>query len=188
MMEEYSKLIETYVILLNQITYDEVSNNLDSLENSILDYLHNKFPNMSVTKEELNNIISKLYQTKNFQLKKEVECNLGKAKFAFEDNNQNIENIISDEIGRLKKMFASVKNGTNYCYLGFVDKCTQEIINLLIRWHNTISFSKETESVRKYIRELVENNYKFIVSGIGEKLLLRIVEPLENKFLFHKEK
>ena len=50
-IEEYSKDIENYIILISQITYDATANNIEILENDILTYLHDKFPNMSVSKE-----------------------------------------------------------------------------------------------------------------------------------------
>ena len=187
LIEDYSKSIENYIVLMNQITYDEVVNNLETIENDILSYLHDKFPNMSVSRDELHTILLKIYQTKNFNLKKDVECNLGKAKFDFEDKRRNVEKIISQEIEKLRKLFSSVKLGTNYRYLGFVDECTLEIVAHLIRCHNSISFSKETEKTKQSIRKLIETNYKLTMNNMGEQLLVRIVEPLEHKFIMNEE-
>lgn len=181
-IEEYSKDIENYIVLISQITYDATANNIEILENNILTYLHDKFPNMSVSKEEIHEIILKIYQTRNYNLKKEVECNLGKAKFAFEDEKEDPKKIIIEEINKLRKLFNSIKNGTNYYYLGLVDKCTQEIIGQLIRWHNSIAFSKESEHTKEYIRSLIANNYKLIMNSAGDKLLELIVTPLEDKY------
>ena len=185
-IEEYSKDIENYIILISQITYDATANNIEILENNILTYLHDKFPNMSVSKEEIHEIILKVYQTRNYNLKKEVECNLGKAKFAFEDEKQDPKKIIIEEINKLRKLFNSIKSGTNYYYLGLVDKCTQEIIGQLIRWHNSIAFSKESEYTKEYIRNLIANNYKLIMNSAGDKLLELIVTPLEDKYNYNK--
>ena len=181
-IEEYSKDIENYIVLISQITYDATANNIEILENNILTYLHDKFPNMSVSKEEIHEIILKIYQTRNYNLKKEVECNLGKAKFAFEDEKEDPKKIIIEEINKLKKLFNSIKSGTNYYYLGLVDKCTQEIIGQLIRWHNSIAFSKESEHTKEYIRSLIADNYKLIMNSAGDKLLELIVTPLEDKY------
>ncbi len=181
-IEEYSKDIENYIILISQITYDATANNIEILENDILTYLHDKFPNMSVSKEEIHEIILKIYQARNYNLKKEVECNLGKAKFAFEDEKEDPKKIIIEEINKLRKLFNSIKSGTNYYYLGLVDKCTQEIIGQLIRWHNSIAFSKESEHTKEYIRSLIADNYKLIMNSAGDKLLELIVTPLEDKY------
>ena len=181
-VEEYCKEIENYIVLISQVTYDVTANNIEVLENDILAYLHDKFPNMSVSKEEIHEIILKIYQTRNYNLKKELECNLGKTKFNLEDKNQNVEKIIIEEINKLKKLFTSVKSGTNYYYLGLVDKCTQEIIGHLMRWHNSIAFSKESEHAKEYIRNLIADNYKVIMNNIGDKLLVLIVSPLEDKY------
>lgn len=181
-IEEYSNLIANYVVLINQITYDSVACNIEVLENNILSYLHDSFPNMSVSKEEIHDIILKIYQTRNYNLKKEVECNLGKAKFEFEDKKQDVEKIIIEEISKLKKLFTSIKGGTNYYYLGLVDKCTQEIMGQLIRWHNSIAFAKESENTKKYIRNLIADSYKIIMQNMGDKLLTHVVVPLENKY------
>lgn len=185
-IEEYSKDIENYIVLISQITYDATANNIEILENNILTYLHDKFPNMSVSKEEIHEIILKIYQTRNYNLKKEVECNLGKAKFAFEDEKEDPKKIIIEEINKLRKLFNSIKSGTNYYYLGLVDKCTQEIIGQLIRWHNSIAFSKESEYTKEYIRNLIANNYKLIMNSAGDKLLELIVTPLEDKYNYNK--
>lgn len=181
-IEEYSKDIENYIVLISQITYDATANNIEILENNILTYLHDKFPNMSVSKEEIHEIILKIYQTRNYNLKKEVECNLGKAKFVFEDEKEDPKKIIIEEINKLRKLFNSIKSGTNYYYLGLVDKCTQEIIGQLIRWHNSIAFSKESEHTKEYIRSLIADNYKLIMNSAGDKLLELIVTPLEDKY------
>lgn len=185
-VEEYCKEIENYIVLISQVTYDVTATNIEFLENDILTYLHDKFPNMSVSKEEIHEIILKIYQTRNYNLKKEVECNLGKTKFNLEDKNQDVEKIIIEEINKLKKLFTSVKSGTNYYYLGLVDKCTQEIIGQLIRWHNSIAFSKESEHAKEYIRNLIADNYKVIMNNIGDKLLVLIVSPLEDKYSDNK--
>lgn len=182
-IEEYSNLIANYVVLINQITYDSVASNIEVLENNILSYLHDNFPNMSVSKEEIHDIILKIYQTRNYNLKKEVECNLGKAKFEFEDKKQDIEKIIIEEISKLKKLFTSIKGGTNYYYLGLVDKCTQEIMGQLIRWHNSIAFAKESENTKKYIRNLIADSYKIIMQNMGDKLLTHVVVPLEARYV-----
>lgn len=182
-VEEYSKSLENYIVLLGNITYEEVASNLDNLENNILDYLHNKFSNMSVSKDELHTILINMYQTKNFSLKKSVECNLGHTKFEFEDKRHNAEKIIIEELKKMRKLFFSVQIGTNYNYFGFVDECTLKIIGHLIRNHNSIAFSKNTENTKKDIRALIENNYKIIMNNMGEQLISRVLEPLENKFI-----
>ena len=181
--EQYIKEIEDMLVIISQITYNTTTENLELAENLILNYLHTNFPNMVISKEELNEILKRLYQNRNFKLKKTVECNLGKAKYDFEANNNSIQEIINDQIVKLRILFTSVNKGTNFHYLELVEECIQEIMAILIRKNNSISFAKKTEAVREYISNVLGSNYKNIMKEMGETLINRVVIPLENKYL-----
>ena len=186
--EEYIKLIEDYLIIIGQITYDTTVNHLEVVESSVLDYLHINFPNMVISKEELHETLNRLYQNRNFKLKKAVECDLGKTKYDFEANKVSIEEIIKEEIGKLRILFTSVNKGTNFHYFGLVDECIQEIMGILIRKNTSLSFAKKTEAVREEISKLLTDNYKVMMDDMGNLLIKRIVIPLENKYFIEKEK
>lgn len=181
-MKEYTNLIEDYLIKLGQISYDVTSFHLEKLENSILEYLHTDYPNISISRKEIEEVLNRLYQTRHFNLKKTIECNLGKTKYEYEDNSKELEVLIQEEINKLRTLFSSVSMGTNIHYLGLVNECTQEIMAILIRKNTTISFAKDTELVRKKVSDLVKDNYITMMNNLGNTLLSRIVVPLENKY------
>lgn len=181
-MKEYTKLIDEYLIKLGQISYDVTSIHLENLENSILEYLHTDYPNISISRKEIEDVLNRLYQSRHFNLKKTIECNLGKTKYEYEDNSKDLETLIQEEINKLRTLFSSVSMGTNIHYLGLVNDCTQEVMAILIRKNTTISFAKDTEIVRKKVSDLVKNSYIAMMSNLGNALLSRIVEPLENKY------
>ena len=174
--------MEDYLIKLGQISYDVTSFHLEKLENSILEYLHTDYPNISISRKEIEEVLNRLYQTRHFNLKKTIECNLGKTKYEYEDNSKELELLIQEEINKLRTLFSSVSMGTNIHYLGLVNECTQEIMAILIRKNTTISFAKDTELVRKKVSDLVKDNYITMMNNLGNTLLSRIVVPLENKY------
>lgn len=181
-MKEYTNLIEEYLIKLGQISYDVTSFHLEKLENSILDYLHTDYPNISISRKEIGEVLNRLYQSRHFNLKKTIECNLGKTKYEYEDNSKELETLIQEEINKLRTLFSSVSMGTNIHYLGLVNDCTQEVMAMLIRKNTSISFAKDTELVRNKISDLVKDSYIAMMNNLGDTLLSRIVEPLQNKY------
>lgn len=181
-MEEYSKLIEGYLITISQISYDITTWHLEDLEKSLLDYLHTHYASISISKEELHEILNRLYQSRHFSLKKTIECNLGKTKYEFEANHKEVMELIKEEVSKLRTLFSSVQKGTNIHYLGLVNECVQELMAILIRKNTTLSFAKNTEKVRLDLLELLSENYKNMMNDLGKQLLLKIGLPLEQKY------
>lgn len=182
LMKEYAKLIENYLIIISQISYDVTSWHLEDLEESILDYLSTHYQSISISKKEIHELLNRLYQNRHFNLKKTVECSLGKTKYEFESNNKDVIDLIKEEIIKLRTLFSSVSKGTNIHYLDLVKECAQEIMAILIRKNTTLSFAKNTEKVRNDLTILIDNNYKNMMNDLGNNLLLQIVDPLEEKY------
>lgn len=150
-----------------QETYDVDTRYLGGLEDQIIDYIKINYPTIVFTKEELDELIKKVYQKKHYNLKKTIDSNIGVVKYKLEDPTESIDEIINEEINKYKTLFSSIKEGTNASYVGLVDECTQSIMALLIRKNNSISFAKRTEEVKEYIYKLVTDNFKEIMEDLG---------------------
>ena len=177
-MDRQSKINEFVIALeglsasVNGITFKASKPFLDSLENSILQYVKENYPAIIITKDELKPEIETVYQEKHLNLKTSIDKNIGMLKYNMEDPNiVDIDKIIKEEIDKYKTMFMSVQAGTNISYLGLVDKCTENVMRLLIRKNNSISFAKHTEEVRNYIFKLVSDCYLSVMIAISDKLL-----------------
>ena len=107
---------------------------------------------------------------------------MGKTKYEFESTRKEPMGLIIEEVSKIRTLFSSVQKGTNIHYLDLVKECTQEIMGILIRKNTTLSFAKNTEKVRKDLFDLLSNNYKHIMNDLGEKLVQKVVVPLERKY------
>ena len=181
-INEFVTALEGLSSSINGMAFESSSPFLDSLENSILHYINEEYPAIVVTKEELKPEIETVYQEKHLNLKKIIDKNIGLLKYNLEDPNVDIYKIIKEEIEKYKLMFMSVQAGTNISYLGLVDKCTENVMRLLIRKNNSISFAKRTEDVRNYISKLVSDCYLSVMVVLSDKLLDDGILPIEEDF------
>lgn len=181
-INEFVMALEGFSSSINGIAFEASKPFLDSLENSILEYVNEKYPAIVVTKEELKPEIETVYQEKHLNLKKTIDKNIGLMKYNIEDPSVDIDKIIKEEIEKYKMMFMSVQAGTNISYLGLVDKCTENVMRLLIRKNNSISFAKRTEEVREYISKLVSDCYLSVMIALSDNLLDDGIIPIEEDF------
>lgn len=183
-INEFVMTLEELSSSINSIAFKISKPYLDRLENSILQYVKENYPTIVVTTNELQSAIDKVYQEKHLNLKKTIDKNIGLMKYNMEDPNidVDIDKIINEEIEKYKMMFMSVHAGTNISYLGLVDKCTENVMSLLIRKNNSISFAKKTEEVREYISKLVSDCYLSVMIAFSDKLLDDGIIAIEEDF------
>lgn len=188
-INEFVMVLEELSTSINGITFKASEPFLDNLENSILQYVKENYPAIIITKAELKPEIEMVYQEKHLNLKKSIDRNIGLIKYNLEDPNvMDIDKMIKEEIEKYKTMFMSVQAGTNISYLGLVDKCTENVMRLLIRKNNSISFAKRTEEVKEYISKLVSDCYLSVMIAISDKLLDDGILPIEEDFKFDNGK
>lgn len=147
------------------------SNYLMELENSIADYIHKNYPAIVFTQDEIKELIEKVYQKKYYNLKKAIDSNIGLLKYRLEDQHINVDEIIEDEINKYKTLFTSVSAGTNISFLGLVDECTQNVMAMLIRKNNSITFAKRIDEVNDYIYKLINDSFLKIMVVLGDHFL-----------------
>lgn len=188
-INEFVMALEGLSSSVNGITFKASKPFLDELENSILLYIKENYPAIKITKEKLKPGIENVFQEKHLNLKKSIDKNIGMLKYNMEDPNiVDIDRIINEEIEKYKTMFMSVHAGTNISYLGLVDKCTENVMSLLIRKNNSISFAKHTGEVRDYISKLVSDCYLSVMIAISDKLLDDGILPIEDDFKIYNGK
>lgn len=182
-INEFVIALESFSNSINGITFKASEPFLDSLENSILQYIDENYPAIIITKEELKPEIETVYQEKHLNLKKSIDKNIGLMKYNMEDPNVvDIDKIMKEEMEKYKTMFMSVQAGTNISYLGLVDKCTENVMRLLIRKNNSISFAKHTAEVRNYISKLISDCYLRVMVAVSDQLLDDGILPIEEDF------
>ena len=182
-INEFVIALESFSNSINGITFKASEPFLDSLENSILQYIDENYPAIIITKEELKSEIETVYQEKHLNLKKSIDKNIGLMKYNMEDPNVvDIDKIMKEEMEKYKTMFMSVQAGTNISYLGLVDKCTENVMRLLIRKNNSISFAKHTAEVRNYISKLISDCYLRVMVAVSDQLLDDGILPIEEDF------
>ena len=160
------------------------SPHLELLENDIINYINTNYPTIIFTKAELKDLIEKVYQKKHYHLKKSIDSNIGIMKYKLEDADIDLEQIIREEIAKYRTLFTSISAGTNISYLGLVDECTRNVMAMLIRKNNSISFAKKTEQVSDYIYQLVNDSFFRVMIALGDYFIDNGVLPMEEDFKF----
>ena len=155
---------------------------LDNLEESIINYIDTNYPSIMFSKDELKDLIDKVYQKKHYTLKKTIDSNIGLLKYKMEEATADINKIITDEISKYKTLFTSISAGTNVSYLGLVDECTQNIMATLIRKNNSLGFAKRTGKVNDYIYHLVNESFLRIMVALGDNFIDKGILPIEEDF------
>lgn len=175
------KLMQDLIIIQKQM--DEITTaHLDKLKKVISHYLHSNYSSIVITDDELNKILM-AYHDRNYRLKKELERNLGEAKFKSESGKVDTEEIIEQEVTKIGKMFNSVLTATNSNYVGLVNECVQELMGLLIRKNSSLTFAKNTEKIRKDLEQALLTTYQRIMKQLGQFLLDDIYTSLTNNYL-----
>lgn len=155
---------------------------LSDLEESIINYIDTNYPSIIFSKDEVKDLIDKVYQKKHYTLKKTIDSNIGLVKYKIEAENADIDKIITDEISKYKTLFISISAGTNVSYLGLVDECTQNIMASLIRKNNSLGFAKRTGEVNDYIYNLVNESFLRIMVALGDNFIDKGILPIEDDF------
>jgi len=187
-MDKQTKINE-FVIALEGLSSGVVSQSfevsapyLGDLESTIVDYINTNYPTIVFSKDELNEIIEKVYRKKHYNLKKSIDSNIGQMKYKLEEENADVDSIILEEINKYKMLFSSISAGTNISYLGLVDECTQNIMAKLIRKNNSLSFAKRTGEVQEYIYKLVNDSFLRVMVALGDNFLDNGILPIEEDF------
>lgn len=186
-INEFTSALESLSASINQFAYDLSSPLIDDLVKSILDYIK-KYPNVICTKDEVKDVINKVYAKKNLSLKQSIDKSIDTMKYSFEDLNADVDSIIQHELVRYKTMFMSINAGTNINYLGLVNECTQNVMALFIRKNTSISFAKNINEIEQYIFNLINDNFLKVMVQLGDKLLDDGIFPIADDFNIGKSK
>lgn len=155
---------------------------LENLENDIIQYIKNNYPSITFTKDELKRLVENVYHDRHLNLKKSIDRNIGLLKYNLEAKDADIDHIIEEEINKYKTMFTSISAGTNISYLGLVDECRQNVMGMLIRKNNSISFAKRTEEVSDYIYKLINDSFFSNMVALGDYFIDNGILPIEEDF------
>lgn len=170
-INDFTTALEMMSSEILKMIYEVEEPCLNILVSSITEYMNNNYPFVDYRKEDMLNVIYKVYQKKDMTLKKAIDTNIGLLKYNLEDTNVDVDLVIQEEINKYKTLFASVNAGTNASYLGLVDEITENVMSLLIRNNNSIYFAKDITVVREYIYNLVNKNYVDTMVKVGDTLL-----------------
>ena len=175
------KLMQDLIVIQKKMD-DITTAQLNKLKTEIANYIHSNYSSIIITDDELNKVLM-AYHDRNYRLKKELERNLGEAKFKSESGKMDVEEIIEQEVTKMGKMFNSVLATTNINYVDLIKECVQELMGLLIRKNNSLTFAKNTEKVRKDLEQYLFITYQIIMKQLGDFLLSDIYQPLADNYL-----
>ena len=168
-------------------SFEICEKHLDALEDNIINYIRTNYPSVIFTKQELKDLVEKVYQKKHLNLKKSIDSNIGFVKYTLEAENVDVDKIITEEIIKYRTLFTSISAGTNISYLGLVNECTQNVMSMLIRKNTSISFAKRTEDISNYIYQLVNKSYFNIMDELGVYFINDVIMPIEKEFCLENE-
>ncbi|MBE6151963.1 MAG: hypothetical protein E7165_01450 [Firmicutes bacterium] len=184
-VQEFITILETLSSNIITEPYKISEEHLKKLENDIIHYINENYPSIIFTEEEKHELataIETVYQDRHLNLKNQIDKNIGSMKYSLEDENADVVKIIEEEISKCKTLFDSVRRGTNFSYLGLVDKCTQNVMRLLIRKNTSISFAKRTGEVSKYVYDLINTSFFKIMDEMGNYFIHNEIIPIKEEF------
>ncbi len=179
---EYLDFLENISNIIDVSLYNTMDENINELINSILQYVHENFPAILISKDELIEKVKNTYLQKTENFKKDV--NFRKANTKYELNGifslPKIKEAMEKGNKDLKICFNSISYGTNVSYKDTVLTISSDIFGTIQRnGTNNLIFAKKTKETQEYIEKKVLEYYCKFMLKYGNELLKKGLNPLE---------
>lgn len=179
---EYKDFIENLSTIIDASLYDNMDINIQELINQILLYVHEKFPAILISKDELIERVKHIYIQKTEDFKKNVDFR--KANIIYNLNGTfslpKIQEYMEEGNKDLTTCFRSVSFGTNVSYKDTITNISSEIFGIIQRkCNNNLLFAKQTQETQNYIKEQVLASYRKFMNEYGMTLIKKGINPLE---------
>ncbi len=179
---EYVDVIENISNIIDVSLYNNMEINIQELINQVLLYVHENFPAILISQEELIEKIKLIYIQKTEDFKKNVDFR--KANIIYNLNGTfslpKIQEYMEEGNKDLTTCFRSVSFGTNFSYKDTITNISSEIFGIIQRKsNNNLIFAKKTKETQDYINELTLKYYIKFMNKYGNELLEKGLNPLE---------
>lgn len=179
---EYIDFLENITNIIDVALFNNMEDNINELVNQILLYVHENFPAILISKDELVEKIKLVYMQKTDNFKKNVEFRSANTKYEISGifSLSKITETIEKGNKDLKICFTSISYGTNVSYKDTVLNISSDIFGTIQRsCNNNLVFAKKTKETQEYINNVVLDFYLKFMLKYGNELIKKGVEPLE---------
>jgi len=180
---EYINVIENIPTMINIALLNNIDTNIEDLIDQILDYVHENFPAIIITTEELTEKIKNIYVQKAAILKKDIEFRTATIKYDLNGSFslKKIQEYMEKGNKDLTICFKSISFGTNVSFKDTVTNISGEIYGILQRKsNNNLIFAKKTRETQEYIEKKSLENYVKFMNQYGNELINKEIKPLED--------
>lgn len=188
----YRKYVNEYINILDNIPniidialYNSMEQNIDQLIDNILTYIHENFPSILISKNDIIEKVKSIYIQKTEGFKKNIEFRTASIKYDLNGSFSlsKIKEYIEKGNKDLKMCFNSISFGTNVSYKDTVINISSDIFGSIQRSsNNNLIFAKKTNETQNYINEETLIHYKELMNSYGQELLQKGLAQLENIF------
>ncbi len=179
---QYTDFIENISTIIDACLYNNMDENIDELIKEVSQYVHENFPAILISKDELIEKIKKIYIQKTYQFKKDVEFRTASIKYDLNGTFSlpKIQEYMEKGNKDLTICFKSVSFGTNVSYKDTVTNISSEIFGIIQRKsNNNLIFAKKTKETQELINELSLKYYIKFMNEYGKELIQKGINPLE---------
>lgn len=179
---EYINVIENIPNMIDIALYNNIEPNIEEFINQILNYVHENFPAILISQEELTEKIKNIYIQKTGILKKDIDFRTATIKYDLNGSFslKKIQEYMEKGNKDLTICFKSISFGTNVSYKDTVTNISGEIFGILQRkCNNNLIFAKKTRETQEFINEETLKHYMKFMNQFGNELIKKGIDPLE---------
>ena len=179
---EYIDFIENISNVIDVSLYNNIEQNVEELISEVLLYVHENFPSILMSKEELIDKVKTIYFQKTENFKKDVDFRKATIKYDLNGSFSlpKIREYMEKGNKDLSICFKSVSFGTNVSYRDTVLNISSDIFGTIQRSsNNNLIFAKKTRETQEYIEKLVLQYYRNFMQSYGNELIKKGLDPLE---------
>ena len=182
---EYIDFIENISNIIDVCLYNNMEINIEDLIKQISQYVHENFPAILLSKDELIEKVRNIYIQKTENLKKDVEFRKASIKYDLNGTFSlpKIKEYMEKGNKDLTICFRSISFGTNVSSKDTVLNITSDIFGTIQRSsNNNLLFAKKTKETQEYIEKIVLEYYKEFMKQYGQELIQKGINPLETLY------
>lgn len=179
---EYVDFIENLSNVIDVSLYNNMDKNINDLINEVLSYVHDNFPSILISGDELSDKVRSIYIQKTDSFKKDIDFRKASVKYDLNGSFslEKIKEYMSNGNKEFSIVFRSVSFGTNVSYRDTVLNISSDIFGTIQRSsNNNLMFAKKTKETQEFIEQLVLKYYRDFMNCYGNELLEKGLNPLK---------
>ena len=179
---EYTDFLDGLSNVIDVALYENMDKSIEDLISEVLSFVHESFPTILISTDELVNKVKSIYIQKTGIYKKDLVYKVSQTKYDLGGSFSlsKIKGYMRDGNKNIKNSFRSVSYGTNVSYLDTVLNISSDIFGTIQRSsNNNLVFAKKTKETKEHIEEIVLKYYKDFMNNFGNELMKKGLNPLE---------